>query len=280
MLPTTTGTFTWHGHRLAYEIHGEKGVPCLLMHGILLDSLLNRSLAERFAREGHRVVLLDLLGHGQSDKPLDPRELRVDFFAEQAVACLDHLGIDRAIIGGVSLGAITALQFAVTAPERCLALFIEMPVMEQSTTVAALLFVPMITAVDFAAPVVRAFAGVVRRIPRPPVGWLASFMNTASLPPEVIKAVLHGVLVGPVVPASRQRRAIRVPTLIIGHGYDRLHALSDAAVLAAEIPGAKLLEARSIAELRISPARLWPEIAAFLRDVRASAARPASLDVN
>lgn len=271
MIPMKTGELFWHGQRLAYEIHGDSGVPVLLLHGILLDSLLNRELARRFAAEGHRVVLLDLLGHGKSDKPLDPRELRIDFFAEQAVACLDHLGIDAAIVGGVSLGAITALQIATIAPERCLGLFIEMPVMESSTTFAALLFVPMITAVDFAAPVVRLWSKMLSRVPRPDVGWLASVMNSASLPPEVIKAVLHGVLVGPVVPPARARRAIAVPTLIVGHAFDRLHSLRDAVMLAEEIPGAELLEARSIAELRLAPGRLWPEIARFLARIRAGA---------
>jgi pimeloyl-ACP methyl ester carboxylesterase len=265
------GELTWHGHRLAYEIHGE-GVPCILMHGLLLDSLLNRDLARSFAKEGYRVVLLDLLGHGKSDKPTDPREHRIDFYAEQVLACLDHLGIQRALVGGISLGAITALQVAALAPERCLGLFLEMPVMEWSTTFAALMLVPVISAVDFARPVMGAWSRLARRAPRPRIEWLASVMNLASTAPEVITAVLHGILVGPVVPPARVRRAMNVPTLIIGHGGDRLHSLDDAQALAGEMPDATLLRARSIIELRHTPARLWPEISAFLRRVRALAA--------
>lgn len=143
--PLETGRFRCGRYQLAYEIHGDSGIPCVLLHGLLLDSRMNRDLAARFVTQGYRVILLDLLGHGESDKPTDPRELRVDFFADQTLELLDHLGIERALIGGISLGAITALQVAVKAPQRCLGLFIEMPVMEWSTMFAALLLVPLIT---------------------------------------------------------------------------------------------------------------------------------------
>jgi hypothetical protein len=107
---------------------------------------------------------------------------------------------------------------------------------------------------------------------------LASVLNLASTQPEVITAVLHGILVGPVVPPARIRRELRMPTLIVGHGRDRLHSLRDAKALASEMPNATLLEARSIAELRMRPERLWPEVAAFLRTVadEAGRARPVS----
>lgn len=262
------GRFRMGDYELAYEIHGRTGVPCLLMHGLLLDSLLNRSLAERFVEAGCRVILLDLLGHGESDKPTDPRELRIDFFADQALGLLDHLGIEKALVGGVSLGAITALTVAAKAPERCLGLFIEMPVMEWSTTFAALLLVPVISAVEYGAFVVRPFARLVRALPRPSHAVLASMMNSASQEPEVIRAILHGILVGPVVPAASQRRKLTMPTLVIGHRGDWLHAHQDAVALANEMPNARLLETRWIGELRFTPDRLWPEVEAFLHDVR------------
>jgi pimeloyl-ACP methyl ester carboxylesterase len=262
------GRFAFGQYELAYEIHGDSGIPCVLLHGLLLDSLVNRDLAARFVTRGYRVILLDLLGHGESDKPTDPRELRVDFFADQTIALLDHLGIDKALIGGVSLGAITALQVAAKAPERCLGLFIEMPVMEWSTMFAAILLVPLITLVDYGSFLVRPFARLMRRIPRPDIDLLASFLNSASTEPEVIRAVLHGILVGPVVPPAWRRRQLTMPTLVIGHRGDRLHAHRDAAELAKEMPQARLLETRWIGELRLTPERLWPKIRAFLDEVR------------
>ncbi len=266
------GRFQSGRYELAYEIHGDSGVPCVLLHGLLLDSLINRDLAARFVSQGYRVILLDLLGHGESDKPTDPRELRIDFFADHTLGLLDHLGIERALIGGMSLGAITALQVAAKAPERCLGLFIEMPVMEWSTMFAALLLVPVITLVDYGAFLVRAFARTVRSIPRPKSDLLASLLNAASAEPEVITAVLHGILVGPVVPPAARRKQLAMPTLVIGHRGDRLHAHRDAAELAKELPNARLLETRWIGELRVTPERLWPHIRVFLNEVSAMAA--------
>jgi pimeloyl-ACP methyl ester carboxylesterase len=267
----TKDRFRCGDYELAYEIHGESGVPCVLLHGLLLDSLMNRDLAARFVTQGYRVILLDLLGHGESDKPTDPRELRIDFFAEQTLALLSHLGIERALVGGVSLGAITALQVAVTAPERCIGLFIEMPVMEWSTMFAALLLVPLITLVDYGSFIGRPLARFMRRIPRPKNDLLASFLNAASAEPKVITAILHGILVGPVVPPSERRRQLTMPTLVIGHRGDRLHAHRDAAELAKEMPNARLLETRWIGELHVTPERLWPKVRGFLNEVSAIA---------
>jgi len=216
-------------------------------------------------------VLLDLLGHGKSEKPTDPREHRVDFYAEQVVACLDHLKIEKALVGGISLGAITGLQFAAIAPERVLGLFIEMPVMEWSTTFAAVLLTPMLTAVGYGKWLFRPFARAMRKLPRPRVGWIASGMNMLSAEPEVITAVLHGILVGPVVPPAAKRREMDFPALIIGHAGDKLHELRDAEALVREMPQARLLKARSILELRLNPRRLWPEIQEFLRELRETA---------
>lgn len=268
LVEVSSGRFGWNGHQIAYEKYGSSGTPCVLMHGLLLDSLIYRNLAQLFATQGYQVVLLDLLGHGQSDKPTDPREHRIDFYADQVLACMDHLGFEKAVIGGMSLGAITSLQAAAKAPQRCLGLFLEMPVMEWSTTFAAVLLVPLLTGVDYFKWAYRPFAKLLRNLPRPRTDWIASGKNALAAEPEVIRAVLHGILVGPVVPAASVRRQLHMPTLIIGHGGDRLHSLRDAVALAREMPNARLLKANSLIELRRKPERLWPDIQSFLQSVQ------------
>jgi hypothetical protein len=57
------------------------------------------------------------------------------------------------------------------------------------------------------------------------------------------------------------------PTLVIGHHADPLHPFSDSGMLAEELPNARLIEANSILEWRISPDRLDGELAQFLDDV-------------
>ena len=54
------------------------------------------------------------------------------------------------------------------------------------------------------------------------------------------------------------------PTLVIGHRRDPIHPLTDAGMLADELPNGRLLEANSFVELRLTPDRLTDEIAAFL----------------
>ena len=120
-------TFDFEGHTLGYEDHGSGSRVVVLIHGLLLDANVNRGLARSFADAGYRVLLLDLLGHGRSDKPGDARLHRFDRYAQQVIALLDHLAIDKAVVGGVSLGADVALQVAVTTPQRLTGLIIEMP---------------------------------------------------------------------------------------------------------------------------------------------------------
>lgn len=272
-------TYFFHGHyRLGYETYGPAtGTPVLLVHGILLDSYCNRDIAGALAAEGYRVILLDLLGHGRSDKPVKAAEHRVDFYAEQVLGLMDHLGLEQAILGGVSLGAITTLTAACLAPHRVRALLLEMPVMENAVPAAALMLVPLMVAVHYARPVYRVFARLLRQLPEPRRAVLNSVRNALSAEPEIIRAILHGILVGPVVPSLRRRRHIQQPTLVIGHARDPLHDLADAKALKRQMPNTKMLVARSMLELRTQPERLMPQILEFLRGLPTPVGRPASI---
>jgi pimeloyl-ACP methyl ester carboxylesterase len=260
-------TFEHEGYRLGYEVHGEGRRVIVLLHGLLLDAGINRQLARRLAEHGYRVVLLDLLGHGASDKPPHATQHRMDRYAREVLALLDELGLDRAVVGGVSLGANVSLLLAVQAPQRVAALLIEMPVLEWATPAAASLFVPMLLAVSYGRWLFRFVTSLTRRLPRTGVDALDSVLNMLSAEPEEIAAVLHGLLVGPIAPEIERRRAIRVPTLIIGHENDLIHPFSDAENLAQQIPNARLIEANSMFELRLKPERLTHEIVRFLDEV-------------
>jgi pimeloyl-ACP methyl ester carboxylesterase len=264
MAQVTQASFSHHGYRLGYEVHGAGDRVVVLTNGLLLDAGVNRQLARSLAEHGFRVVLLDLLGHGTSDKPHHATQHRMDRYARQVIALLDHLRIAQAAVGGVSLGANVALHAAVQAPHRVAALLIEMPVLEWATPAAASLFVPLLLAVSFAPSVFRGVSSLVGRLPRTGIDTLDSFLGTLSMQPEEIAAVLHGILVGPVAPEIEDRRAIDVPTLIIGHKQDLIHPFSDAENLAEQIRHARLVQARSMVELRLFPERLTQEITRFL----------------
>ncbi|WP_370326040.1 alpha/beta fold hydrolase [Euzebya sp.] len=257
-------TFIHQGHVLAYEVHGDGPQVVVLVHGLLLDAGINRALARAIARAGHRVVLLDLLGHGRSDRPRRASAHRVGLYAEQAVALLDHLGLERAVLGGVSLGAAVALTAAVTDPDRVQGLLLEMPVLEHAAPFAAMLFVPVLLGMHYGGPVARLGTRLMGRLPRTRIDAIDSFMDAASMHPREITAVLHGLLMGALGPTEEARAAITAPTLVIGHSGDPLHPLDDAARLARQMPAATMLTARSLAELRVRPERLTDEIIRFL----------------
>ncbi|HEY5013885.1 MAG TPA: alpha/beta hydrolase [Acidimicrobiia bacterium] len=265
--PVEVGSFEYRGSRLGYELHGSGDRTLVYLHGLLMDSQMNRGLAEALAEQGVRVALLDLLGHGRSDKPLQASAYRMDSYADEVVAFLDHLGVDRAVIGGVSLGADVGLQVVVRAPERTSGLLLEMPVLEWAVPTAALLFTPLLLAMHYASGPSGLVARLLRRVPRTGMGSIDSVLEALSTPPEVVKAVLHGILTGPVAPTVEQRRAIAVPMLVIAHTSDLIHPFSDATRLVDLVPQGRLLPARSILELRVTPERLTGEIAAFLREV-------------
>ncbi|MGZ5400704.1 MAG: alpha/beta fold hydrolase, partial [Nocardioides sp.] len=67
---------------------------------------------------------------------------------------------------------------------------------------------------------------------------------------------VHGIFFGRIAPATRQRRAITAPALVVGHPSDPIHPAADAAMLAEEMPDAEFLQAASILEWRARPERL------------------------
>lgn len=265
--------FTWNGRRLVYETYGDSDRLLVLLHGLLMDTRLYRDVARALAARGHRVVLLDLLGHGQSDKPRHAAEYRMDVYADQVVALLDHLGAGRAVVGGMSLGANVTLQLAAHHPERVQGLVLEMPVLERAVPAAALTFVPALLAVHYTRPLLRAVRWVARRVVTGH-DMLDGVLAPLSAPPEVTASVLHGILVGPTVPTVDERRGIHAPALVVGHRADFIHPFSDAETLVRHLPNGRLLRASSIAELRLRPARLVAEIDAFLAEVWAGGDAP------
>jgi pimeloyl-ACP methyl ester carboxylesterase len=265
-------TFEFEGARLSYEVFGSGPRSFVFLHGLLMDSQMNRELARSLAGQGHRVVLLDLLGHGASDKPAHASAYRMDVYGRQVVALLDHLGIDDAVIGGTSLGANVSLQVAVQAPERVRGLVFEMPVLEWAVPAAALLFTPLLLGVRMLRRPAGAFGRLMARVPRTGNDTLNSILSAASVPPEVVTAVLHGILTGPVCPTIEERRAIDAPALVIAHTRDVIHPFSDAENLADTLPNARLVPARSMLEMRIAPERLTGEIADFLDELERSQA--------
>jgi pimeloyl-ACP methyl ester carboxylesterase len=258
-------SFLHNGHRIAYREFGTGPRTCVLVHGLLLSQRMHEPLARDLAERGNRVVTIDLLGHGLSDRPPEPWNYSIPGCAEQVVALLDHLELDEAVVLGTSLGANTALEVCLLAPERVRGMVIEMPVLDHALIACAVAFTPPLVGLTFGQPLLRLVARAARAVPRRALPFYGDvLLDTIRQDPGPSGAVISGLFFGRIAPHAQQRRALAPPALVIGHRRDPVHPLSDAGMLADELPNARLVEANSIVELRVSPERLTAEIAGFL----------------
>jgi pimeloyl-ACP methyl ester carboxylesterase len=114
---------TEDGCCLAYEDVGS-GLPVVWQHGLCAD---RRQPADVFPRNiDVRRITLECRGHGKSQLG-DPARLSIAQFAADVTALLDSLCIDRAVIGGISLGAAISMRVASTIPSRVRALILARP---------------------------------------------------------------------------------------------------------------------------------------------------------
>jgi pimeloyl-ACP methyl ester carboxylesterase len=105
------------GHTVSYQEAGPaSGEPVVLLHGLASDSDTWDRAAPALAERGLRVLAVDLIGHGQSDKPRGTYLL--DDFALSLAAFLDAVDVPAATLCGHSLGGAIAVHFGARYPER------------------------------------------------------------------------------------------------------------------------------------------------------------------
>ncbi|WP_019201747.1 alpha/beta fold hydrolase [Tsukamurella sp. 1534] len=122
--PTRTDTFRRpDGRRVAYRYTPARScvdrTPIILLHGTFQSGAVWRSIGVADAMHGERpLVEVDMLGHGDSDKPRDPHSYLIDRMAGDVLGIADDLGFDRFHTVGFSLGARTSLRIPFLAPGR------------------------------------------------------------------------------------------------------------------------------------------------------------------
>jgi 3-oxoadipate enol-lactonase len=100
-----------NGTRLAYQTAGE-GIPVVFVHGLCLDMRMWDDQFDVFA-EHYRVIRCDVRGFGKSALPTEERYHP----AEDLHALLEHLGVERAHVIGLSMGGRIVLHYALLYPE-------------------------------------------------------------------------------------------------------------------------------------------------------------------
>ncbi len=259
------GQFFIEGQRLEYTEYGGGDRWVVLVHGQLMPRRMHQPLARAIAAEGFHVVTVDLLGHGRSDRPVDPKEYSMTAFGEQVIELLDHLGADQAVVGGTSLGANVSLEVADAAPDRVRGLLIEMPVLDNALVAGLIAFGPLMFAARFVPLSVSTIRVLTRLVPRGVVPfWAGIALDTLNQQPAPMAAAIHGIFFGRIAPSSKRRREISAPALVVGHPRDPIHPAADAAMLAEEMPNARFVAAHSILEWRAMPHRLNEEAIEFV----------------
>jgi pimeloyl-ACP methyl ester carboxylesterase len=111
---------------MAYLDEGS-GEPIVLVHGFasnIASNWIGPSWTTTLTQAGRRVLALDNRGHGASDKVYDPELYHPSLMAEDVVALLDHLGLERADVMGYSMGARISAHLALAHPERARSLIL------------------------------------------------------------------------------------------------------------------------------------------------------------
>jgi pimeloyl-ACP methyl ester carboxylesterase len=235
------------GLHLALEDVGD-GRPVVFQHGLGAGA---KQVAEIFPDQPPaRRITLECRAQGESEAG-PAASFSIATFAADVASLIEHLRLDRPIVGGISLGAAIALRLAVRRPDLVGGLVLARPAwlfdagpdnMRPYARVGELLerHDPQTARATFES------SALATQLKREAPDNLASLLGFFDYPnPKTLSALLQAIAAdGPGV-TEAQARAILVPTLVIGHGEDLAHPWAYAERLAAIIPGAKLVRITS-----------------------------------
>jgi pimeloyl-ACP methyl ester carboxylesterase len=233
------------GIHFHYQEEG-RGTPFFFQHGLGADVSQPFELFRPPA--GFRLLAFDCRAHGQTH-PAGPDE-KISFasFADDLLALMDHLKIDRAVVGGISMGAGVALNFALRYPERLQGLVLHRPAWLDGPREEKNGIYPTM------AELIRRhgaeeglelfkqttlYKSVLQKSPNTAKSFVGMFLHPRA---GELAAVLERI---PLDAPSRDRaawRAISTPTLVLAGRQDPVHPFEYGEILAREIPGAEFKE--------------------------------------
>jgi pimeloyl-ACP methyl ester carboxylesterase len=243
----TIGLIDRDGIALRYEDVGS-GPAVIFQHGLGGDIAQVREIFPEMPPV--RRITLECRAQGGSE-PGQTSGFTIATFADDVAFLASQLGVRRAIVGGISMGAAIAVRLAVKKPELVGGLLLVRP---------AWLFASgpeNMKPIAFVAELLRRYdlaaardaferSETARRLAREAPDNLASLRGFFDRPnPRVMAALLGAIAAdGPGVTEDDVRK-ISIPSLVIGCGEDAVHPLALAAQLAAMIPGTAFVEITS-----------------------------------
>ena len=238
------------------------GSPFVWAHG-LTSSRANEDTRGLFdwtpvTAGGRQVVRYDARGHGTTGGPPDPAAYQWPRLAEDLLALMDHLRVDRAPVGGASMGCATVLHAAVRAPERFERLVLVIPPTAWASR-AGQAEVYELSAAVVEAHGKAAWLELANAAPKAAIFTSDPTPFEADIPEALLPFVLRGAAASD-LPDPEAIAAIAVPALVLAWATDAGHPVSTAERLVELLPDAELYVAETIPEILT-----WPErVAAFI----------------
>lgn len=226
-----------NGITIGYDDEGT-GEVLVLVHGHPFDRTMWRPQVEHFSAKGWRVIAADLRGYGETT--VVPGITPLDVFAADVAGLLDHLGVERFVLGGLSMGGQIVMQCVQAFPERLKGVILADTFAQAETeegrrdrnAMADRLLREGMS--GYAAEV--KWKMVARHNPEA-AEFVAGLMHAA--PPEGAAAALRGRAERP--DYSETLEKITVPTLVIVGSEDEYTPVKDAEYMSERVPGSTLV---------------------------------------
>lgn len=233
------------GIRFHYRDVGE-GLPFFFQHGLGADLEQPFSLCR--PPRGVRLIAFDARAHGKTTPVGAEANISITSFADDLGALMDHLGISKGVVGGVSMGAAIALNFTLRHPHRALGLVESRPAWLDSPNPWNVTMFSLVT------DLIRRYGRIEgrQRFQETP-----EYVETLAKWPDIANS-LAGQFDNPVVdetafkferiirdaPCSDRLewKRIRVPTLILANRFDPIHPFEYGLEMQRLIPGSEFRE--------------------------------------
>lgn len=262
-----------NGVDLYYEVQGQ-GPTLVMAHGLLGSIEWSRDLGERpdtLARH-FRLIRFDARGHGKSGYTTSQADYTWEALAADMYALMRYLGIERAHVGGGSMGGGTALTLALAHPEVVdrLVLVGPPPIGQQASAPGAQLFGGLALLIEGMglenavglALTLQPWASLKDGAPEL-YDWIRRWLLSQN--PRAVVPAIRGIVLGPEL-AHRRFGEIKAPTLIIAHPDDDIHPLESARAIQRAVKDSYLVVAPTAVYYQQNPDEVAEMIVGFLAD--------------
>jgi pimeloyl-ACP methyl ester carboxylesterase len=238
--------FDGNGIAFHYADDNVDRLPFVFQHGLGAD--ISQPMSFFGEDRPFRLISMDCRGHGKT-VPLGNRHfLKFDSFSNDIINLLDHLNLAKVVLGGISMGAGIALNFALRYPDRTRALILSRVSWLAEPLPPNLAVFPKIAGLIrehgahrgkelFSAS--AEYQALLRSSPANASSWMSQFLRErADETFEILESIPNDVP----APDFSSWKKIDLPTLVLANRNDPQHPFEYGQVLAREIPGARFAE--------------------------------------